>query len=489
MNIKLSLKILSALIAFIGVCLIIPMALSILHHHDGEGLRLFIISSSSIIVGLFLFKILKPESKELTHKDGFFIVACGWTIFSFIGALPFYFSKYFQSFADAFFESASGFTTTGSTILTNIEAVAPSLLFWRSIIQWLGGMGIIVLSIAILPFLEIGGMQLYQAEVPGPTKDKLTPRIEDTAKLLWIVYFLFTLAEVILLMLGGMSLYDAVCHAFTTMATGGFSTKNASIAAYNSPYIDYVITFFMFSAGINFSLHYQLIFQKNFKCFLKNTEVKFYFLINLIATIILTISLYINKNYHTIIDSFRYAVFQAVSIVTTTGYGTADYEKWSYLCQFLLILLMLIGGCAGSTGGGIKHIRIYVYLKYTWNQIFKIIHPNAVKNLKIEGKIVEERVISSILSFIALYFLIFTISSILLLAFGGQDIVTSLSAIIATLSNIGPGLGNVGPVDNFSGFTAFGKIILSFCMIIGRLEFYTILVIFAPDFWKNIKFS
>jgi len=489
MNIKLSLKILSALIVFVGVCLIIPLIISLIHHHDGEGLRLFIISSLSIIIGSALFKFFKPQSKELTHKDGFFIVACGWTIFSFIGALPFYFSKYFNTFIDAFFESTSGFTTTGSTILTNIESVAPSLLFWRSLIQWLGGMGIIVLSIAILPFLEIGGMQLYQAEVPGPTKDKLTPRIEDTAKLLWLVYFIFTVAEIILLMLGGMSLYDATCHAFTTMATGGFSTKNASIAAYHSAYIDYVITFFMFLAGINFSLHYQMVFKQNLKCFLKNTEVKFYFFINLIATLILTISLIINKHYHTISDAFRYAVFQVVSIVTTTGYGTADYEKWSYLCQFLLILLMLIGGCAGSTGGGIKHIRIYVYLKYTWNQIYKIIHPNAVKNLKIEGKIIEENIVSSILSFIALYFLVFTISSILLLAFGGQDIVTSLSAVIATLSNIGPGLGNVGPVDNFAGFTGFGKLILSFCMIIGRLEFYTILVILAPDFWKNIKYN
>ncbi len=487
MNLKFSLKILSGLMFFVGICLIIPAIISLLHHHDGEFERLVIISFASMSLGLTAFKTLKPKSNELTHKDGFFIVSGGWILFSFVGALPFYFSKYFHSFADAFFESASGFTTTGSTILTNIEAVAPSLLFWRSLIQWLGGMGIIVLTIAILPFLEIGGMQMYQAEVPGPTKDKLTPRIEDTAKLLWIVYFLFTVVEIILLMLGGMSLYDSVCHAFTTMATGGFSTKNASIAAYNSAYIDYVITFFMFCAGINFSLHYQLLFKKNFKVFLKNTEVKFYIFISLVSTLILTVSLIINNNYDTISNAFRYAVFQAVSIVTTTGYGTADFEKWSYLCQFLLVILMLVGGCAGSTGGGIKHIRIFVYLKYTFNQIFKIIHPSSVKHLKLEGKILDVSIVSSIISFIALYFLVFTCSSILLLAFGGQDIVTSLSAVIATLSNIGPGLGNVGPVDNFSGFTDTGKYILSFCMIVGRLEFYTVLVMLHPDFWKNIK--
>jgi trk system potassium uptake protein TrkH len=243
----------------------------------------------------------------------------------------------------------------------------------------------------------------------------------------------------------------------------------------------------MFCAGINFSLHYQLLFKKNFKVFLKNTEVKFYIFISLVSTLILTVSLIINNNYDTISNAFRYAVFQAVSIVTTTGYGTADFEKWSYLCQFLLVILMLVGGCAGSTGGGIKHIRIFVYLKYTFNQIFKIIHPSSVKHLKLEGKILDVSIVSSIISFIALYFLVFTCSSILLLAFGGQDIVTSLSAVIATLSNIGPGLGNVGPVDNFSGFTDTGKYILSFCMIVGRLEFYTVLVMLHPDFWKNIK--
>ncbi len=488
MNIKFSIKILSGLLFFVGLCLVVPAIISLLHHHDGEFERLLIISFSAMASGIFLFKSLKPESNELTHKDGFFIVTGGWFLFSFVGALPFYFSKYFQSFADAFFESASGFTTTGSTILTNIEAVAPSLLFWRSLIQWLGGMGIIVLTIAILPFLEIGGMQMYQAEVPGPTKDKLTPRIEDTAKLLWLVYFLFTIAEIILLMLGGMSLYDATCHAFTTMATGGFSTKNASVAAYHSAYIDYVITFFMFCAGINFSLHYQILFKRKFSAFLKNSEAKFYIFITIVSTLVLTISLIINKNYHSVTEAFRYAVFQAVSIVTTTGYGTADYEKWSYLCQFLLILLMLVGGCAGSTGGGIKHIRIFVYLKYTFNQIYKIIHPNSVKHLKIEGKLLDTTVVSGIISFIALYFLVFTFSSLLLLAFGGEDIITSLSAVIATLSNIGPGLGNVGPVDNFSSFTETGKYILSFCMIIGRLEFYTVLVMLHPDFWKNTKF-
>ncbi len=350
-------------------------------------------------------------------------------------------------------------------------------------------MGFIVLSIAILPFLGIGGMQLYKAEVPGPTKDKLTPRIEDTAKLLWVVYFILTICEIILLKFGGMNLFDSICHSFTTMATGGFSPKNASIAAYNSSYIDWVITIFMFLAGINFKIHYLLIIKQSFKKDMINDETMFYFKLTLICIVIFTFFNFFTHIYNNLLTSLRYSAFQVVSILTTTGFGTADYEKWHPVLQYILVLLMLVGGCAGSTGGGIKNIRIYIFLKYTFNQILKIIHPNSVKLIKIDGKVVDEKIISSVISFISLYFLVFTISSILVTAFGGQDLVTSLSAVIATMSNIGPGLGNVGPVDNFSGFTSFAKFVLSLSMIIGRLEFYTVLVLFSPVFWKGLKFK
>ncbi len=488
MNLKLCIKILSGIVVISGLFLILPAIVSIIYN-DGEFTRLFLIAISCIFIGAVLFFLIKQGNINLSHRDGFFIVSSSWILFSLIGALPFYFSKYFNSFDDAFFESASGFTTTGSTILTNIESVAPSLLFWRSLIQWLGGMGFIVLSIAILPFLGIGGMQLYKSEVPGPTKDKLTPRIEDTAKLLWLVYVILTIFEIILLKIGGMSLFDSICHSFTTMATGGFSPKNASIAAYNSAYIDWVITLFMFLAGINFKIHYLIIIKHRFSRDIINNETMFYFIFTFLTIGIFTFFNLFTNVYGDILSSLRYSAFQVVSILTTTGFGTADYEKWHPVLQFILILLMIVGGCAGSTGGGIKNIRIYIYLKYTLNQILKVIHPNSVKLIKIDGKIVDNNIISSIISFISLYFLVFVISSILVTAFGGQDLITSLSAVIATMSNIGPGLGNVGPVDNFSGFTPFAKFILSLSMIIGRLEFYTVIVLFSPTFWKGVKFK
>jgi len=488
MNLKLCIKILSGIIIVAGFFILFPAIVSAIYN-DGELSRLISISLITIIAGNIIFLLIKPAKKNLSHRDGFFIVTFSWILFSLIGALPFYFSKYFSSFDDAFFEAASGFTTTGSTILTNIESVAPSLLFWRSLIQWLGGMGFIVLSIAILPFLEIGGMQLYKAEVPGPTKDKLTPRIEDTAKILWIVYTLLTIFEIILLKLGGMNLFDSICHSFTTMATGGFSPKNASIAAYNSSYIDWVITIFMFLAGINFKIHYLILIKHRFKKDILNNETMFYFKLTCISVIIFTFLNIITHIYSDFFTSLRYSAFQVVSILTTTGFGTANYEKWHPVLQFILILLMLVGGCAGSTGGGIKNIRILIFLKYTFNQILKVIHPNSVKLIKVDGKVIDQNIISSVISFISLYFIIFTISSLLVLAFGGQDLVTSLSAVIATMSNIGPGLGNVGPVDNFSQFTPFAKFVLSLSMIIGRLEFYTVLVLFSPVFWKGIKFK
>ncbi len=488
MNLKLCLKILSGIIVISGLFIISSIIISLIYN-DGESLRLFLISICCIIIGSLGFIFIKTKNINLSHRDGFFIVSSSWVLFSLIGALPFYFSKYFKSFDDAFFESASGFTTTGSTILTNIESVAPSLLFWRSLIQWLGGMGFIVLSIAIFPFLGIGGMQLYKAEVPGPTKDKLTPRIEDTAKLLWLVYVMLTLIEIILLKIGGMSLFDSICHSFTTMATGGFSPKNASIAAYNSAYIDWVITFFMFAAGINFKIHYLIIIKHRLDKNILNNETLFYFILTFLSIVIFTFFNIFTNVYSDLFSSLRYSTFQVVSILTTTGFGTADYEKWHPVLQFILILLMIVGGCAGSTGGGIKNIRIYIYLKYTLNQILKVIHPNSVKLIKLDGKVIDNNIISSIISFISLYFLVFVTSSILVTAFGGQDLITSLSAVIATMSNIGPGLGNVGPVDNFSEFTPFAKFILSLSMIIGRLEFYTFLVLFSPTFWKGVKFK
>ncbi|OQY18114.1 MAG: potassium transporter [Desulfobacteraceae bacterium 4572_35.1] len=379
-------------------------------------------------------------------------------------------------------ETMSGFTTTGSTILTEIESLPHSILFWRSLTHWLGGMGIIVLSLAILPMLGVGGMQLFQAEVPGPTADRLKPRIQDTAKLLWGVYVILTAIETILLMAGDMSFYDAICHSFATLATGGFSTRNASVAAYDSAYIDWVITVFMFLAGVNFSLHYYALKGRIGEYF-RNEEFRFYLYITCAAIAVL---MFMNQGtvYDSIIDNLRYSAFQTTAILTTTGFATADFELWPVLTQYLLVFLMFIGGCAGSTGGGMKVARIMLLLKHGTVQLYHLIHPRAVRLVKLGGTPVPAEVMQSILGFFALFMGIFIAASFLMAA-SGMDLVSGAAAVIATLSNIGPGLGSVGPVDNFAHVPAFGKGVLIICMLLGRLELFTVLVLFLPSFWRK----
>ncbi|MDH4026883.1 MAG: TrkH family potassium uptake protein, partial [Desulfuromonadales bacterium] len=410
------------------------------------------------------------------------IVTFGWTFFALFGALPFVFSGAIPSYLNAFFETMSGFTTTGSTILTDIEAMPPSLLLWRSLTQWLGGMGIIVLSLAILPMLGVGGMQLFKAEVPGPTTDRLKPRIQDTAKLLWGVYVLLTCIETLLLMAGGMSFFDGLNHAFTTMATGGFSTRNASVAAYNSVYIDWIITIFMFLAGVNFSLHY-LALRGKIGDFIRNEEFLFYSSLVIVGTALITM-LNMGGTYPGFLDNLRYSAFQVVSIITTTGFGTADYELWPVLCQYLLVFFMFIGGCAGSTGGGMKVARILLLFKHAQVQVYRLIHPRAVRLVKLGDRPVDKDVMQSILGFFALYLGVFVAASFIMAA-TGMDLNSAGGSVIATLSNIGPGLGSVGPVDNFAHVPAIGKLVLAFCMLLGRLELFTVLVLVFPSFWRK----
>ena len=376
----------------------------------------------------------------------------------------------------------SGFTTTGSTILTDIEAMPASLLLWRSMTQWFGGMGIIVLSLAILPMLGVGGMQLFKAEVPGPTADRLKPRIQDTAKLLWGVYFLLTTIEVLLLMAGNMSLFDAVNHAFTTMATGGFSTRNASLAAFDSAYIDGVVTLFMFLAGVNFSLHY-LGLRGRFVDYVRNEEFRFYLALA-VSGIALIMLFNAGSAYPSFWDNLRYTAFQLVSILTTTGFGTADYELWPVLCQYLLVIAMFVGGCAGSTGGGIKVARMLLLAKHAQVQLFRLIHPRAVRLVKLGERAVDKEVMQSILGFFALYMAVFVLASFIMAA-TGMDLVSAGGSVIATLSNIGPGLGSVGPIDNFAHVPAVGKVTLALCMLLGRLELFTVLVLVFPTFWRK----
>jgi len=475
-------NIVGILILFLGISMIFPLFFG-LYYDDQSIIPLIKSMGITVFAGLLLyFGFRSTKVATISHREGMAIVTIGWIAVGFFGALPFYLGTEFVSFVDAFFESVSGFTTTGSSILTNIEAVSKGLLFWRSFIQWLGGMGIIVLSVAILPFLGVGGMQLYKAEVPSPVPDKLRPRIRETAVVLWKVYALISLAEVILLMIGGMSIYDALCHTFTTMPTGGFSTKNASIAHYNSVYFDSVLIFFMLLAGINFSLHYQFLRGKTL-AFWRDSECRFFLgtVLFLIAVVAFNIH---GAVYESIGQSIRYAAFQVVSIVTTTGYATADYELWPAMSQLILLLCMFLGASAGSTGGGMKCLRVMLYLKYCYKELFSLIHPRAVWHIKVGGMSVSEDVIRSVLGFMGLYVGLFALSSVLLASMG-VDFVTSVAAVAATLGNIGPGLGMVGPVDNFAQIPYLGKWLLIWCMLLGRLEIYTVIILLVPEFWRK----
>ena len=432
--------------------------------------------------GLLLMLIFKKSSRELSHRDGFAIVALGWVLATFFGALPYLFTGAFTSLVDACFETASGFTTTGSTMMTDIAKNPQAILFWRALTQWLGGMGIILLSLAILPLLGIGGMQLYKAEVPGPTADKLRPRMTQTARILWQVYLLISAAQVVTLLFGGMNLFDSVCHTFTTMATGGFSTKNISVEHYHSPFIEYAIVFFMFVAGANFSLHYQFL-KGNFRPLWRDPEFRFYSGVVLAATLFITVNLLPGLS-GDILKAFRLALFQVVSIQTTTGYSSVDFEKWPAFSQYALLALMFIGGCAGSTGGAIKCIRIYVLIKEAARELYRLVHPHAVAPVKLGGKVIPQDTLNGIRALFFLYIGIFLLAS-LAVSFLGADIITSVSAVATTLGNTGPGLGEVGPLDNFAHLPAASKWILTACMLFGRLEIYTLLVLLFPEFWRK----
>ncbi|AMV73530.1 TrkH family potassium uptake protein [Desulfuromonas carbonis] len=480
MNILLTLRILGALLLFLAAALLVPIPFG-LFFADGAAGAFLLSAAIAGAVGALLLKFCRSD-RELSVREGFAVVTFGWLCYAFFGALPFLFSGAIPNPLDACFETMSGFTTTGATILPVIETLPQSVLLWRALTHWLGGMGIIVMSLAILPMLGVGGMQLFKAEVPGPTADRLKPRIQDTAKLLWGVYVLLTAAEAALLMAGGMSFYEALCHAFATLATGGFSTRNASVGAYDSAYIDWVITFFMFLAGVNFSLHYYAL-RGRLREYFRNEEFLFYLALTVGVTGLLVI-LNQGTSYQSLADNLRFSAFQTTSILTTTGFGTANYETWPVLAQYLLVFLMFIGGCAGSTGGGIKVARILLLFKHAQVQLYRLIHPRAVRLVKLGNTPVDREVMQSILGFFALYMAIFVLASFLMAAVG-MDLVSAGAAVIATLGNIGPGLGSVGPIAHYGHIAPFGKAVLILCMLLGRLELFTVLVLFFPSFWRK----
>ncbi|NLR92925.1 MULTISPECIES: TrkH family potassium uptake protein [Flammeovirga] len=481
-NVGLICRVLGVLILLNGIFMFtcLPFAF---YFGDGDWKALVQSGVITVIAGGFgmLYAQKMGYEQVFKKKDGYIIVSLGWALMAFFGSLPYIFSEIQASFADAYFETISGYSTTGASILTDIEGVGKGILFWRSLTQWIGGMGIIVLAVAVLPFLGIGGMQLFVAEAPGISPDKLQPRIKETAKRLWWVYAGLTGVETILLMTGGMSFYDALNHALTTMATGGFSTYNDS-AASMSPYIQYILIFFMVLAGTNFTLNY-FFFKRMFKAIWKNEEYKYYLGIISLATIgissvvIYTTDLGIEK-------AFRDALFQVVSIITTTGYVSADYTAWAPFATMIVFVLMFCGGMAGSTAGGVKIVRHIILFKNSFLELKRQLHPTAIIPVRFNDKAVKGGITFNVLAFIMAYFLVFGIG-ILVMSALGLDLLTAIGAVATSLGNIGPGVGTVGPVDNFAHLPDMAKWVLSFLMLLGRLELFTVMIIFTPYFWSR----
>ena len=438
----------------------------------------------TIFSGFFMRRITKKhKNSEIKKRDGYLIVVGGWLFMTLFGCLPYLISGSIPDLTNAFFETMSGFTTTGSTILDDIESLPKSILFWRSMTQWIGGMGIIVLTIAILPLLGIGGMELFIAEAPGPTKDKIHPRIKETAKRLWIIYFGLTTLETIILMIIGLDFFDAVNHSLTTTSTGGFSTKQASISAFQNPWVEAVIVIFMLLAGTNFTLIYFGL-KMRFNKILKNDEFKWY--VTSICLVVITLTIYhSSSNEITLLKSFREICFQVVSIITTTGYSTADYTIWGSFMSFIFFLFLFSGASAGSTSGGIKIVRIILLIKNGLLEFKRRLHPKAVIPVILNGSSISNQVTYNLLAFIFLYLFIFAIGSIFLAALG-IDIITSISAVASAVGNVGPGIGKVGPSYSFNDIPNIGKWILSLLMLMGRLELFTVCLLFTPYFWKRI---
>ncbi len=481
MNYEMMKYVLMSICKIEGLLLLIPVFVSVIYKEYQIAGKMAIIAIAFALIGM-VFTRKKPRKIDIFAKDGLIIVGITWIIFSIIGAIPFYVTGSIPSFIDAFFETVSGFTTTGSTILTDIESLSKGILFWRAFTHWIGGMGVLVFVMAIIPLAGRNSMSIMKAEVPGPTVDKLVPKAKQTAKLLYIIYIGLTGLEVVLLMIGKMPLYDSVVHAFATAGTGGFSIKSASVGYYQSAYIDWVVTIFMVLFGINFNLFYLAILNK-FNRIARSEELRVYLAIIVVSTLLISINVY--SMYNSISDSLRYSAFQVASIITTTGFMNTDFNLWPQFSKSILLILMIVGACAGSTGGGVKVSRIIIIAKHMRIELKKIIHPRSVSNVKVDGKIVENNVIRSVSGYIMIYFMLI-LFSFLLISINGFDFETSITSVITCINNVGPGLGSlVGPIGSFSMFSDFSKIVLSIDMLLGRLEIFPILILFSPRIYKR----
>ena len=458
--------------------LMLPMAVALAY---GEAALPFLIPALlTALIGLAL-GLRAPKRSSLYARDGFAVIALAWVLMSAFGALPFVISGDIPHFVDAFFETVSGFTTTGASILTEIEPLGRGVLFWRSFTHWVGGMGVLVFVMAILPMTDGHGMHLMRAEVPGPSVGKLVSRMGDTAKILYGIYLVMTVIEIVLLLLGGMPLFDACIHAFGTAGTGGFSSRNLSVGAYDSTYFDVVIGVFMLLFGVNFNLYYFLL-VKRFKDVFRSEELRAY--LGIVTAAVVAIAVDIAHIYGSVSQSLRYSFFQAASIITTTGFATADFNTWPEFSRAVLVVLMFIGACAGSTGGGVKVARIIILVKSSLAEMRKMLHPNAITTVRFEGKPLTERSVRGVHVFISVYLLVFS-GSFLLLTLEGFDLVTTFTALAACINNIGPGLEVVGPMGNYAQFSPAAKLLLSFNMLVGRLEIFPMLLLFAPSIWKR----
>ena len=485
MNLNLSsvFRIVGIVMMVIGLAMLPSFVVSILYKETHESVILLCIIFTSSIFGFTITKECKYNAHQLKIRDGFLIVTICWFVSALIGALPFWCSGSIPSFTDAFFESVSGFSTTGCSILKDIEVLPKSILFWRSFTHWIGGMGILIFAIALMPSLGISGQNLAITEAPGPSLDKITPKMADTARILYITYFVFTIVETFLLTKGGMSLYDALIHTFGTVGTGGFSNYNTSVAHFDSTYISIVITFFMVLCGVNFNLFY-VSFKRSIKIFIEDSEFKFYIMTFIAVSIFISVTLIISNDYESLGEAAVDASFQTASILTTTGYATADYETWPQIAQMLILILMFMGGSSSSTSGGIKIIRIVIILKLIRRGVSTRLHPNVIETIKLNGREVPTDTVSAIAGHLFLYIgMLF--AGAFIVSLNNVDLITSFTSVITCLGNIGPGFGAVGPSENFAMLSDISKWLLSVYMIAGRLELYTLFILLMPAFWNS----
>lgn len=494
MNILIVLYTVGNLVLMLAGILLVPLGVAAYYKDDAAMWGfIYTIIVTGILGGLSKAFLRKKEG-DFGIRDSIAIVTFSWVVCIFLGALPYWFSGVCTTYCDAVFETTSGFTTTGSSIFKDVEVLPHSILFWRAFTAWLGGMGIIVIFVALLPAMGISGYQLFSAEVSGPTADRLRPRIGETAKILWIIYLIITAAMIVTLFCGGMPLFDTICHTFSTVSTAGFSTKNTSIAYYKSLYMEIAVATFMFICGCNFSLYYQC-FRKKFKKVLKNSELQFFTSLTLMAIVYIALTLYFDRQelfnrgtkdfcYRNLGNCFRYSFFQVITASSTTGHVSADFDLWPDSCRFLLIVLMFVGACAGSTGGAIKCVRILLLLKSSMREFGKIVRPRMIKHVKLNGESVSEEIITESSVFFVIYLGCFGVCSLVLMALN-TDIVTAFSAVATCMANCGPGLAKVGPMANFADVVYAGKWVLSFCMLLGRLEIYGLILIFLPITWKR----